>query len=167
MLPPHRGSAVGNAATAVCHTHAFGIFDTACSALLVGLLIYAAIKNRKHNHQTNKHHDNNLQHRRHDLPHCRPQWKALRGLDGVESVDVDLCKRHATVDGTATPEAVAQAVRLAGFDVKCCKSGFVLIRFQRLFELTAHPVAELGRRYHLHAGAVAENLLDRSRGWGG
>lgn len=52
-------------------------------------------------------------------PHCKATVeKALHGLEGVENVDVDLAKGTATVDGTATPEAVAEAVRLAGFDVK-------------------------------------------------
>ncbi len=120
MLLPASWFAVGNAATAACHTHAFGIFDTACSALLVGLLIYAAIKNRKHNHQTTT----STMTTTYNIegmtcPHCKATVeKALRGLDGVESVDVDLAKGTATVDGTATPEAVAEAVRLAGFDVK-------------------------------------------------
>lgn len=120
MLLPASWFAVGNAATAACHSHAFGIFDTACSALLVGLLIYAAIKNRKHNHQTTT----STMTTTYNIegmacPHCKATVeKAIRGLDGVENVDVDLAKGTATVDGTATPEAVAEAVRLAGFDVK-------------------------------------------------
>lgn len=120
MLLPASWFAVGNAATAACHSHAFSIFDTACSALLVGLLIYAAIKNRKHNHQTTT----STMTTTYNIegmacPHCKATVeKALRSLEGVENVDVDLAKGTATVDGTATPEAVAEAVRLAGFDVK-------------------------------------------------
>lgn len=120
LLLPASWFAVGNAATAACHSHAFGIFDTACSALLVGLLMYAAIKNRKHNHQTTTSTmTTTYKIEGMACPHCKATVeKALRGLDGVESVDVDLAKGTATVDGTATPEAVAEAVRLAGFDVK-------------------------------------------------
>ena len=120
MLLPASWFAVGNAATAACHSHAFGIFDTACSALLVGLLIYAAIKNKKHNHQTTTSTmTTTYKIEGMACPHCKATVeKALRGLDGVENVDVDLAKGTATVDGTATPEAVAEAVRLAGFDVK-------------------------------------------------
>ena len=120
LLLPASWFAVGNVATAACHSHAFGIFDTACSALLVGLLIYAAIKNRKHNHQTTTSTmTTTYKIEGMACPHCKATVeKALRGLDGVESVDVDLAKGTATVDGTATPEAVAEAVRLAGFDVK-------------------------------------------------
>lgn len=120
LLLPASWFAVGNATTAACHSHAFGIFDTACSALLVALLIYAAIKNRKHNHQTTT----STMTTTYNIagmacPHCKATVeKALRGLEGVENVDVDLAKGTATVDGTATPEAVAKAVRLAGFDVK-------------------------------------------------
>ncbi len=120
MLLPASWFAVGNAASAACHSHAFGIFDTACSALLVGLLIYAALKNRKHNHQTTTSTmTTTYKIEGMACPHCKATVeKALRSLDGVESVDVDLAKGTATVDGTATPEAVAEAVRLAGFDVK-------------------------------------------------
>lgn len=120
LLLPASWFAVGNAATAACHSHAFGIFDTACSALLVGLLIYAAIKNRKHNHQTTTSTmTTTYKIEGMACPHCKATVeKALRGLEGVENVDVDLAKGTATVDGTATPEAVAEAVRLAGFDVK-------------------------------------------------
>lgn len=119
LLLPASWFAVGNAATAACHSHAFSIFDTACSALLVGLLIYAAIKNRKHNHQTTSTMTTTYNIEGMACPHCKATVeKALRSLDGVESVDVDLAKGTATVDGTATPEAVAEAVRLAGFDVK-------------------------------------------------
>lgn len=120
LLLPASWFAVGNAATAACHSHAFGIFDTACSALLVGLLIYAAIKNRKHNHQTTTSTmTTTYKIEGMACPHCKATVeKAIRGLDGVENVDVDLAKGTATVDGTATPEAVAEAVRLAGFDVK-------------------------------------------------
>ena len=120
MLLPASWFAVGNAASAACHSHAFGIFDTACSALLVGLLIYAAIKNRKHNHQTTTSTmTTTYKIEGMACPHCKATVeKALRSLDGVESVDVDLAEGTATVDGTATPEAVAEAVRLAGFDVK-------------------------------------------------
>lgn len=120
MLLPASWFAVGNATTAACHSHTFSIFDTACTALLVGLLIYAAIKNRKHNHQTTT----STMTTTYNIegmacPHCKATVeKALRGLEGVENVDVDLAKGTATVDGTATPEAVAEAVRLAGFDVK-------------------------------------------------
>lgn len=50
--------------------------------------------------------------------HCKMHVeKALRGVSGTESVQVDLAKGEAVVTGTATREALAKAVEDAGYSV--------------------------------------------------
>ncbi len=97
-------------------------FDIACSILLALLLVYTQIINRTHHH----HHHITQQHH-HDMtqtfivqgmncPHCQASVaRAISSVAGVESVDVDLKGGKATVSGQFSPEAVAEAVRLAGF----------------------------------------------------
>ncbi len=50
--------------------------------------------------------------------HCQARVeKALKAVAGVESVTVDLQSGLATVEGTAAPEALKQAVIDAGYEV--------------------------------------------------
>lgn len=50
-------------------------------------------------------------------PHCSANVeKTLRALDGVEEVTVNLGDGTAEVIGEATPEAVCEAIRLAGYE---------------------------------------------------
>lgn len=102
------------------HAHgAPGAFAVACSALLAILLIYTQIINRKH-------HSHPIIEKTEmtkvfpvegmNCPHCQAAvTRAIAALPGVESVDVDLKGRCATVTGNVDPAAVAEAVRLAGF----------------------------------------------------
>ncbi|MDE5800258.1 MAG: cation transporter, partial [Paramuribaculum sp.] len=50
--------------------------------------------------------------------HCQAAvQKAIAALPGVDAVDVNLTTSTATVEGTASPADVAQAVRIAGYDI--------------------------------------------------
>lgn len=52
-----------------------------------------------------------------NCPHCQASVaKAISGVAGVESVDVNLKEGSAAVSGSHDPEAVVAAVRAAGFD---------------------------------------------------
>lgn len=51
--------------------------------------------------------------------HCRAAVaKSIAAVEGVEQVDVNLATGVATVAGAHDAEAVAAAVRSAGFDIK-------------------------------------------------
>lgn len=103
----------------------FPLFPTLCSVLLLGLLIYAAVKNRSHNH---RHIDNQIENKimKQEIQitgmaceHCRSTvYKALSALPGVESVDVNLSTGVATVEGEVERKALADAIYNAGFNVK-------------------------------------------------
>lgn len=104
----------------VCHSAGLSVFDTACSVLLAGLLIYAAVKNRKHTHNHNIELDMTQTFKISGMAcnHCKMTVeKAIGALEGVESVEVDLGAGTATVTGTVAASAVEEAVTLAGFNV--------------------------------------------------
>ncbi len=103
-----------------CHYTA-GWFPAACSILLAALLLYTTLTNRHSNH--NHSIQTNMETREYQIKgmscqHCRATVeKALAALDGAEKVTVDLATGKATVEGNVAPEAVANAVRLAGFEL--------------------------------------------------
>ncbi|HPU35681.1 MAG TPA: copper ion binding protein [Bacillota bacterium] len=50
--------------------------------------------------------------------HCqRAVEEALKGIPGVEKVQVDLEKKEVVVTGTAAPEKLAEAIEEAGYEV--------------------------------------------------
>ena len=120
LLPASWFIAPAQAATTDCH-HAPALFDTICSALLVALLIYASIARRGHTH-THNNEINTIMKKTYTIkgmacPHCSANVeKTLRALDGVEEVTVNLGDGTAEVIGEATPEAVCEAIRLAGYE---------------------------------------------------
>ena len=51
--------------------------------------------------------------------HCRASVeKAISAVEGVEKVEVDLPSGKAYVSGTASPEAIEDAVTKAGFSIR-------------------------------------------------
>lgn len=107
--------------TDACHYTA-GWFPTACSILLGALLLYTTFfykRNNSHNHtimETNE--SRTYQIKGMACAHCRATVeKALSALEGAKTVEVDLSKGTATVTGDVAPEAVENAVRLAGFEI--------------------------------------------------
>ncbi|MBD5234057.1 MAG: heavy metal-associated domain-containing protein [Bacteroidales bacterium] len=118
LLLPREWFVPAGALTEHCHV-TFDWFATLCSALLTGLLIYSAFKSGKHEH--NHKIINDMTHtytiKGMNCPHCRASVeKAIAGVEGVEEVSVSLADGNATVSGTATADAIAEAVRLAGFE---------------------------------------------------
>ena len=119
LLMPHSWFAVSGmaAGTPTCHVE-FGWFDTSCSILLIGLLIYAAIRGHHHDHSiklndmTATFHIKGMA-----CPHCQATVeKAIRGLDGVDNVAVSLSDGTATVEGSFDSDKVIKAIELAGFE---------------------------------------------------
>lgn len=106
------------AVAAHCHV-SFAWWEIACTVLLVGLLIYASIKNRHHSHNHNLNIDMTKEYKVSGMAcaHCKATVeKTIAALPGVESVTVDLKNGTATVEGNPEPDAVVEAVRLAGFE---------------------------------------------------
>lgn len=102
-----------------CHL-ALGWFDTSCSILLAGLLIYAAFTHRSHHHNHEITENTMTQTFKIEgmaCPHCKATVeKAIGAIEGVESVEVSLAKGTATVNGNFDAGKVGEAVRLAGFE---------------------------------------------------
>lgn len=113
FVPPITGA--GEA----CH-HAPAVFDTICSALLVGLLVYTAIFRRHtHNHSHNIPTEMKKTYKITGMacPHCSANVeKTIRAIDGVEDVTVDLSEGTAEVVGDVAAPTIAEAVRLAGYE---------------------------------------------------
>ena len=107
-------------AHASCHAHqGFGLFPSLCSALLVALLIYSAVRNRV---KTTKTTDDTDMKRTYivkgmSCAHCKMSVeKAVSALKGCESANASVAAGTLTVEGPVTPETVMKAVELAGFD---------------------------------------------------
>lgn len=105
---------------ASCHAHqGFGLFPSLCSALLVALLIYSAVRTRVKPTKTT---DNTDMKRTYivkgmSCAHCKMSVeKAISALKGCESANASLAAGTVTVEGPVTPETVMKAVELAGFD---------------------------------------------------
>lgn len=99
--------------------HDFGIFQTLCSALLVGLLLYSFFK--KHNSNINPQSKTEMIKtyivKGMSCAHCKMSVeKALSSLKGCESAVVNLSAGTVTVNGPVDTASVMKAVELAGFD---------------------------------------------------
>ncbi len=98
-----------------------GWFSIVCAATLGALLIYTQIINRKHHHHHHieKEMTQTFKVTGMNCPHCQASvQRAIAGVSGVESVDVNLKGACATVCGNADPAAIIEAVKLAGFDAE-------------------------------------------------
>lgn len=105
-------------AHACCAAPSLPLFPTICSVVLVALLIYTFIKNHIHKTITPTEMTREYNVKGMNCPHCQAAvTRAIAAVEGVESVDVNLSTGVATVQGTPSPEAIAAAVRAAGFDL--------------------------------------------------
>lgn len=98
-----------------------GWFPVVCAAILGVLLIYTQIINRKHhhNHHIEEEMTQTFKISGMNCPHCQASvQRAIAKVSGVESVDVNLHGATATVCGNVDPDAIIEAVKLAGFDAK-------------------------------------------------
>lgn len=104
---------------AACHHHeSLSIFSTICSAILVILLIYSFINRKPHNHHIHSEMSTEYKVKGMNCSHCQAAvTKAIAGVEGVESVDVNLKSGIATVEGKHNADDVKTAVRSAGFDI--------------------------------------------------
>lgn len=101
-----------------CHETAFPLFPTLCSVLLIGLLIYAALRNkfRKSNPQTNINMTKTYKVDGMACAHCKATVeKAAAALKGCEKASVNLSAGTLTVEGNVTQADIEKAVALAGF----------------------------------------------------
>lgn len=119
VLPTHWFDIGTRTMTASCHAHSISIFDTACSAVLVALLIFAAVRP----HFTNKTKTTTMTQKYiikgMNCTHCRDSvTKAIAAVPGVTEVTVSLSEGTAQVAGTADRDAVIKAVHDAGFDAE-------------------------------------------------
>ncbi|MDE6371191.1 MAG: SO_0444 family Cu/Zn efflux transporter [Duncaniella sp.] len=118
------------ASAACCHGHEeTSWFATACSVLLAGLLIYTSLRRYNHDHGHTHNHSKqsdkqiNMEQtfniKGMNCPHCQAAvTRAIQGVSGTETVDVNLSTGVATVTGSPSPEEIRQAVFAAGFDVE-------------------------------------------------
>lgn len=111
----------GQAAQHCSHLH-LGWFETACSALLILLLILSAIRTvvlRKHSH--NHIHTNEMTQKYKvtgmNCAHCRASVeKAIKDVEGVDSAEVSLSDGIAIVSGNPDSAKIIDAVEKAGFE---------------------------------------------------
>lgn len=105
--------------TAACHGHSFGWFPTACSVILVALLLVAFIRGHKHNHINITDMTKEYTIKGMNCPHCQASvTKSIAAVKGVRQVNVNLSTGTATVEGDPSDQAVIDAVRNAGFDAE-------------------------------------------------
>ena len=103
------------------HMH-LGWFETACSIILISLLIISFVrqmnifKSKSKNKNTDMTRVYNV--RGMNCSHCKSSVeKAILGVEGVEAVEVDLSKGLASVTGTYQDLHIIEAVNLAGFEI--------------------------------------------------
>lgn len=113
-----------------CHDCGVSWFNTACTALLGGLLINALVRRHIHKGGCCCHHGHEEKQTVHvhalnvtvvgmSCNHCRKNVeKAIAAVDGVESVTVELSTGLATIVGSASREAIRKAVDEIGFSIK-------------------------------------------------
>lgn len=113
-----------------CHEH-ISTFGAVCAAVLLGLLVNAWWHRHSHHHgcdccndscdccDDDEANESTLFHiQGMHCSHCATNVeRAIRSLDGVTDVDVDLSAGTARVRGKVEPEAVRQAVEGIGFSV--------------------------------------------------
>lgn len=103
------------------HIH-MGWFETACSIALGLLLLFSFIKkfitklkfkNIIQSDMTKTYKIEGM-----NCSHCKAAVeKAITGIQGIDSVEVDLSSGLATVSGEIEDDKITEAVRLAGFDI--------------------------------------------------
>lgn len=118
-----------NVHSIACHDE-FGLFETICSIVLLGLLAYTAFKSTQshhnHSHLTDAEFKNNENHMKQvfniegmECAHCAGVVrKAVSAIEGIESVSVDHTAGTLVVEGDFSSEKIRNVVYAAGFAVK-------------------------------------------------
>ncbi len=98
--------------------HQFSFFSTICSAILVILLIISFAKRHSHSHIITGNMTKEYIIKGMNCPHCQAAvTKSIKGVEGVEQVEVNLTTGKAVVEGEHNADELISAVRGAGFDV--------------------------------------------------
>lgn len=113
-----------------CH-EGFGLFETICSVILIGLLAYTAFMSSRSRHshghlaetETNENNNGNMKQvfdiEGMECAHCAGVVrKAVSAIEGIENVSVDHTAGTLVVEGDFTPEKIREVVYAAGFSVK-------------------------------------------------
>ena len=114
----------------VCCHESLGVFDTICSIILAGLLIYALVFYKGKGHHSHSHNQNTdyntnkteMTTRVYKIkgmmcPHCQANvHNGLSSLKGVENVEVNLSYGTATVTGDAAPADIISKIESLGYD---------------------------------------------------
>ena len=132
-LMPEEWFAVQSGIVGVCshhHAHSLSMMDRIWIGILVLLLLNAMIQHytgHAHHHDEHNHEADEVGNAAHtavyhisgmNCNHCKANVeRAIREVNGVEDVEVDLANGTATVRGTHDSEAVAENVRQYGYDV--------------------------------------------------
>lgn len=116
---PARWFALAGYADGCHHGVETGIFQSVCSAILCGLLVFTLIRNHIHKPQTFNPTTMRYNIKGMNCPHCQAAVaKAIGNVNGVTDVNVNLSTGVAMVEGEHDSESVISAVRAAGFDVE-------------------------------------------------
>lgn len=104
-----------------CCIESMDWFGIVCSAILCALLFYALVINKDNHHNHNHNHQPEMekQYRIDGMTcvHCKSRVeKGLADVAGVTSVTVDLNKKIAIVEGSATDEAIKAKVSDLGYE---------------------------------------------------
>ncbi len=117
-------------ATIHSHCHAdTNYFNTACSVVLLALLINAFVQRYRHKGECNCGHDEEsctacaasrvFEVEGMACNHCKANVeKALKGIEGVESAEADLLTGRTTVTGSFNKEEAVKAVEALGFSIR-------------------------------------------------
>ncbi len=111
--------------------HGTPYFNIACTVLLVALLIHAFVLKYRHGHSCSCGHDHGesacgtaetdtlvLTIKGMSCNHCKANVeKAIRGIEGVQEVEVDLASGRAVIRGITDRDAVEKAVGSIGFSL--------------------------------------------------
>lgn len=120
LLPASWFSVAAEGAAEHCHHLALTPLQWVSSAILLILLAVGLF--RSYVLHKNHHHIDNEMEQKFDItgmncPHCQAAVRrAIESVEGVESAEVSLTEKSATVAGTADPAAIVAAVHAAGFE---------------------------------------------------
>lgn len=118
-LLPSEWFQAGVLSASCCNEEGSSWLHTASTIVLGLLLINAFFFSKKHTHEHTSTNSSQMKTYRiegMDCNHCRTAAeKAIQEVEGVTSATVDLQKKEACVEGTASDEAICKAVEAVGF----------------------------------------------------
>lgn len=118
-------SAISDYATS-CNHSKFGVFESLCSVVLIGLLFYTTLKNNQSYHKHQNLIDSKTDNMKHVFnvdgmacAHCSAAVRnAVLKIEGAKAVSVDYITGSLIVEGDVSVKDIRDAVSAAGFTVK-------------------------------------------------